>query len=195
MGARMREDVELGGAVTRVRIRRPTRSRCSTEPCARRCRPRARDGGLRATAIRHRIQATSAPPPSPPIWLDAERAGRIAPDAIAPIFRRQGGDGERAVCPRAASATNAVRRTCSLPSLAGSEQRGAHRAVRAHGTARRRCQKGRPLGRAVVRIVCLILLTFVLLRADIVPYQPLQPQRADPQRHARRSEDCVVAVA
>ena len=33
----------------------------------------------------------------------------------------------------------------------------------------------RPLGRAVVRIVCLILLTVVLLRADIVPYQPLQP--------------------
>jgi small-conductance mechanosensitive channel len=33
----------------------------------------------------------------------------------------------------------------------------------------------RPLGRAIVRIVCLILLTFVLLRADIVPYQPLQP--------------------
>jgi small-conductance mechanosensitive channel/CRP-like cAMP-binding protein len=31
-----------------------------------------------------------------------------------------------------------------------------------------------PLGRAVVRIVLLILLTVVLLRADIVPYQPLQ---------------------
>jgi hypothetical protein len=35
-----------------------------------------------------------------------------------------------------------------------------------------------PLGRAVVRVVCLILLTFVLLRADIVPYQPLQPSGA-----------------
>jgi small-conductance mechanosensitive channel len=35
-----------------------------------------------------------------------------------------------------------------------------------------------PLGRAVVRIVCLILLTFVLLRADIVPYQPMQPTGA-----------------
>jgi hypothetical protein len=33
----------------------------------------------------------------------------------------------------------------------------------------------RPLGRAVVRIACLILLTVVLLRANIVPYQPLQP--------------------
>ena len=31
-----------------------------------------------------------------------------------------------------------------------------------------------PLGRAVVRIVCLILLTVLLLRADIVPYEPLQ---------------------
>jgi small-conductance mechanosensitive channel len=35
-----------------------------------------------------------------------------------------------------------------------------------------------PLSRAIVRIVCLILLTFVLLRADIVPYQPLQPTGA-----------------
>jgi small-conductance mechanosensitive channel len=32
----------------------------------------------------------------------------------------------------------------------------------------------RPLGRAVVRVVCLILLSVVLRRADIVPYQPLQ---------------------
>jgi len=31
-----------------------------------------------------------------------------------------------------------------------------------------------PLGRAAVRIALLILLTFVLLRANIVPYQPLQ---------------------
>jgi len=35
-----------------------------------------------------------------------------------------------------------------------------------------------PLGRAVVRIVCLILLTTVLIRADIVPYQPLQSTEA-----------------
>lgn len=35
-----------------------------------------------------------------------------------------------------------------------------------------------PLGRAAVRIVSLILLTFVLLRADIVPYQPMQPSGA-----------------
>ena len=31
------------------------------------------------------------------------------------------------------------------------------------------------LGRAIVRIVFLIFLTFVLLRADIIPYQPLEP--------------------
>src|ERR1700741_3615215 len=33
--------------------------------------------------------------------------------------------------------------------------------------------KRHPIGRAVVRVVFLILLTIALLRADIVPYQPL----------------------
>jgi small-conductance mechanosensitive channel len=32
----------------------------------------------------------------------------------------------------------------------------------------------RPFGRAVVRVVCLVLLTIVLRHADIIPYQPLQ---------------------
>jgi small-conductance mechanosensitive channel/CRP-like cAMP-binding protein len=45
----------------------------------------------------------------------------------------------------------------------------------------------RPLGRAIVRVVFLILLTFALLYADIVPYRPLQPT-GDPVR------DVVVAV-
>jgi len=34
--------------------------------------------------------------------------------------------------------------------------------------------RDRPFGRAVVRIICLILLTVVLRHADIIPYQPLQ---------------------
>ena len=34
--------------------------------------------------------------------------------------------------------------------------------------------KKHPIGRAIVRVVSLILLTIALLHADIVPYQPLQ---------------------
>jgi hypothetical protein len=62
MGAWMREDVELGGAVTRVRIRRPL-DRGVRRHCARGAAARgARDGGLCATAIRHRIQASERAP-------------------------------------------------------------------------------------------------------------------------------------